>query len=303
MKLAPTGATWTLLILLPRMLLQRTGKSGQAGRAIFLERVRQFEAGEWRALLETPADERRAPRRTASHVASAERQQAAAQAKISLGEMSRARRALMSSGLAPGTKATLDTLTDPARRPRVVAEPLPPEALAYRAHEPLTLDPHRLRSALRSAGRGSAADLSGTRYEHLRVLLEDDTVWPMFAEFVEALARGDLPRAVAEGLGLGRMVALQKPDGGVRGIVVGAVLRRLVGRALASQFGDAIMDATAPYQFALRTRAGMDALVQTLRILSDADPDLVVLSLDGIGAYDHVRRAAMLRKLAATPSL
>jgi len=33
------------------------------------------------------------------------------------------------------------------------------------------------------------------------------------------------------------------------------------------------------------------------------DPDLVVGSLDGIGAFDHVKRAAFMRKLMDTPSL
>ena len=40
-----------------------------------------------------------------------------------------------------------------------------------------------------------------------------------------------------EGVRVGRMTALQKPDGGVRGIVVGDVVRRLVARTLAQQFG------------------------------------------------------------------
>ena len=63
------------------------------------------------------------------------------------------------------------------------------------------------------------------------------------------------------------------------------------------------MEATAPFQYALRTRAGTDALARTLHLLSEADSAAVVLSLDGIGAYDHVRRAAMLRALMAVPDL
>ena len=50
---------------------------------------------------------------------------------------------------------------------------------------------------------------------------------------------------------------------GVRGIVVGSVLQRLIGRTLAAQFGDVVQEATAPFQLALRTRAGADALALT----------------------------------------
>ena len=40
-----------------------------------------------------------------------------------------------------------------------------------------------------------------------------------------------------------------------------------------------------------------------LRTATDEDEDAVVRSPDGVGAYDHVRRAAMLGKLYRTPAL
>ena len=50
------------------------------------------------------------------------------------------------------------------------------------------------------------------------------------------------------------MSALRKANGGVRGIVVGDVLRRLVARTIAQQVGAAVERATAPFQYALKTR-------------------------------------------------
>ena len=52
---------------------------------------------------------------------------------------------------------------------------------------------------------------------------------------------------------LGRMTALQKPDGGVGGIVVGDFFRRLVSQTLKKQFGQKAEDATSPFQLALKT--------------------------------------------------
>ena len=98
------------------------------------------------------------------------------------------------------------------------------------------------------------------------------------------------------------MTALSKPHGGVRGIVVGDVLRRGVSTTLARQYSTTFVDATAPAQFALGTRAGVEAIVFMARSLAEADGDLVLLSLDGIGAYDHIKRAAMLGKLRDLPS-
>ena len=64
--------------------------------------------------------------------------------------------------------------------------------------------------------------------------------------------------AVVDVVRLGRMTALQKPDGGVRGIVVGDVLRRLVGRTMAQQLMPEVERFTAPFQYALKTRAGTE---------------------------------------------
>ena len=52
-----------------------------------------------------------------------------------------------------------------------------------------------------------------------------------------------------------RMTALQKSNGRVRGIATGDVFRRLVSKALAQQFAGVFNEATAPFQFALQTRA------------------------------------------------
>ena len=51
------------------------------------------------------------------------------------------------------------------------------------------------------------------------------------------------------------------------------------------------MDAIGPYQFALQTRAGTDALAHAIQAITDMGENAVVVSLDGIGAFDHVRRA------------
>jgi len=169
--------------------------------------------------------------------------------------------------------------------------------------EPLKLDSSKVLEALRSAGRGSAQDLSGTRYEHLRVLLEDEELWNVLVRLLQALVRAKVPEEVAAALRLGRMTALRKDNGKVRGIVAGSVLRRLASKAVVMQYGQALMAATAPYQFALQTRAGTEALAHLLRYLTDADEDTVVVSLDGIGAFDHVQRAAFFAKVASVPSL
>ena len=187
------------------------------------------------------------------------------------------------------------------RSPRLLC-PRPP----WHTYQPmlsLSVDADKVLNALRTAGRGSAQDLAGTRYEHFRVLLEDVELWGILCKLLQAFARADVPDEVGQALRLGRMTALQKDNGKVRGIVAGSVLRRLTCRAVVMQFSDELMAATAPYQFALQTRAGTEALAHILRYLTEVDEDAVVVSLDGVGAFDHVHRAAFLDKLAADPRL
>ena len=93
------------------------------------------------------------------------------------------------------------------------------------------------------------------------------------------------------------MTALRKNISRVRGIVAGSIIRRIATRFVAKSFADKFMDVTGIYQFALQTRAGTDALTHALQTITDMDEDAVIISLDGIGAFDHVRRATFFKKL------
>ena len=93
------------------------------------------------------------------------------------------------------------------------------------------------------------------------------------------------------------MTALAKPDGGVRGIVVGDVIRRLAARTMAQQLGDAVEAATSPYQYALRTKAGFECVAHVLHLLTEINPLTTVTSVDGVSAFDLISRSAMLEGL------
>ena len=93
------------------------------------------------------------------------------------------------------------------------------------------------------------------------------------------------------------MTALQKPNGGVRGVVVGDIIRRLVARTMAKQVSKQAEVATAPFQYALSTKAGCECVAHILQCATDVDPEATVISVDGVGAYDLISRSAMLEGL------
>ena len=76
--------------------------------------------------------------------------------------------------------------------------------------------------------------------DHLRPLLESERDSEVLAELGASLARGEGPQVVWGAIRMGRMTALRKADGGVRGIVVGDLFRRLVSRTIAQQIAKSV---------------------------------------------------------------
>ena len=55
--------------------------------------------------------------------------------------------------------------------------------------------------------------------------------------------------------------------------------------------------ATAPFQYALSTKVGCECVAHILQTLTDLDPEAIVMSIDGVGAYDLISRNTMLEGL------
>ena len=133
--------------------------------------------------------------------------------------------------------------------------------------------------------------------EHLQPLLDHTKDARMFFQVAERLARAQVPPSVRDTVRLGRVTALQKPDGGVRGIVAGDVVRRLVARTMSQQMMEAVQGATAPFQYALATRAGCECVAHALQGITELNPRATVTSIDGISAFDLISRRAMMQGL------
>ena len=141
--------------------------------------------------------------------------------------------------------------------------------------------------------RGAAAGPSGMTANHLRPLLESEQDTMRFWRFAQDLARACAPDEVVDAIRLGRLTAPQKPNGGVRGIVVGDIIRRLVARTIAQQLSSTVEQATAPFQHALSTKVGGECIAHALQALTDLDPRTTVLSVDGVGTFDLISRCWM----------
>ena len=106
-------------------------------------------------------------------------------------------------------------LSTEMRRSRFPREPLRREFVNTTPSVAVHLDLDLLAKNLRSARRGAAGGPSGMTTEHLKILLESVVCAELFWEAATRLARGRVPPEIVSGIRLGRMTALQKPDGGV----------------------------------------------------------------------------------------
>ena len=226
------------------------------------------------------------------------RRVARAEMLVHYGELSSARQALEGASLAPGNQETLNMLRDESRRPPRLRDPLPEELLNLVPEDRFELDEDRFCRNLRSARRGAAEGPSGVTTEHLRPLLDDVRGMRLLSCLASNLAVADVPEVAVQMVRVGRLTALTKPDGGVRGIVAGDVVRRLVSRTIAQQLSAAVETVTAPHQYALSTKAGTECIAHVLQSLTELHPEATVTSIDGISAYDLISREAMLQGLA-----
>ena len=155
---------------------------------------------------------------------------------------------------------------------------------------------------VRSARKGGARGPSGMTTDHLRPLLESTKDTPLLFTVAEVLSRERIPDQVGRSLRLGRMTALRKDGGGVRGICRG---RSGFGDSPPGQspnsWGPAVNAATAPFQYAFSTPAGSECIAHALQALTELDPESTITSIDGISAFDTMSRKAMLDGLAQVP--
>ena len=70
------------------------------------------------------------------------------------------------------------------------------------------------------------------------------------SKLLSLFAQANIPEETLAVLRVVQMTALQKPNGGVRGMVVGDVVRRLIAKTMAMQFMTRFETATKPFHYA-----------------------------------------------------
>ena len=98
---------------------------------------------------------------------------------------------------------------------------------------------------------------------------------------------------------LPQLTAFREPKARVRGVAAGHAFRRLVGKALSRHFQAEVREEVAPANFGLCDRSGTEALAHMVQMVTGMDAQATVTCIDGVGAFDHVLRASIFRRLLA----
>ena len=289
------ATSWQELLMLPKCVLdapRRGGRQHQTAVASYtLDRLQRWQAGERQSLWDTCGQLSGSRRRDHS---ARERQEMA----VSLAREGFDRKAcvaLLSSGLCPDTPATVQALRDlhPQHSqpvgPAVHELPVAPE-----------LTPDMVAKALRSFPADTAPGPSGLRVQHLReatVAGEADLLLQHLASVVGLLAQGQACPAAAAAFAGASLIALPKPNGGVRSIAIGETLRRLIAKCLLGEVRQRAREYFWPAQVGVAVPGGGEVAVHTTRSWVERharQADKVLLKLDFKNAFNEVSRQAVL---------
>ena len=152
----------------------------------------------------------------------------------------------------------------------------------------------------------SAAGPSGLKPSHLKDVLRYTTAAQQthFLEtlkrFVVKALRGELSPNVRTYLCSARLIPFAKPDGGIRPIAVGEVLRRLVAKVALKLSIQKAVAYLAPLQQGVGVKGAAENIVRYIRLATQKlNSDDVCLQVDITNAFNTVHRDHMLQEVAS----
>ena len=157
--------------------------------------------------------------------------------------------------------------------------------------------------ALRSFPLGSSGGPDGLTPQHITDLLSgatDDSFQQALVDLVNLLLAGSIDKEVSAIVFGGRLIALDKKDGGVRPITVGYTLRRLAAKCANNHIIEKRSKALQPQQLGVGVAGGAEGAVHAVcRLVSNLPKDNVVVKLDFSNAFNCIRRDLILEAIAA----
>ena len=166
-----------------------------------------------------------------------------------------------------------------------------------------TTQVEEIEKAIRSFPKGSASGLTALRPQHLKDALVPgwkDEVLRKLVLVANLLAKGQAPTEIQPWLCGAALCALPKPDGGLRPVASGEVLRRLVSKCLLGTEVETLAEHLLPHQLAVGVKAGVETMPHLQRQWAEEfkhDKTRVCLAYDEGNAHNEVDRHTFLCRM------
>ena len=158
--------------------------------------------------------------------------------------------------------------------------------------------------------RARAAGLIGLSFENYQAIYENGGRDVLFS-LVSAINAGEMHQSFIDMLGEARIIALEKPDKGIRPIAIGDSLARLAAKCACQTCSAAFAahlttsrespSAPAPLQLGVGVRGGTELVVHIARLLLEANPTWACSSNDIANGFNTVKRDAVYDALERSP--
>jgi hypothetical protein len=294
-----------LLQAFSSMLLLRKRGDHVSAREAVTRRCRLFMSGEWEALLSyARAGAPRGPRRGEVERPGTQLGRRVKRALVyaSKGELSKATATLEAAPMAPPSMEVLRQLQalHPAPDLRIHRPERPPGTPA------LVLDRELFDAYVSELPRLRAPGCSGFRLEHLQAIVSAggrDTLYSL----CNHILAGGVPAAVRPYFAGAKLFALEKPQGGIRPIACGEVLRRVVATLVCRQLRTQCAEFFAsgpqgaqqvPAQLGVGVQGGGEVVVHGLQVAMEANPTWALCTVDWKNAFNACSRARMLQEVS-----
>ncbi len=162
-------------------------------------------------------------------------------------------------------------------------------------HTPaLQVSPTQVSTALSSFSPAAGPGPSGERPSHLQAAIQcansagAEHALHSTTMIINTLLAGKAPEGCAEWIAGARLFAIKKKSQGIRPIASGDVTRRLVAKVCCTHMQGQAKHVFQPFQFGVGIPGGAEAIVHSVRALSEADPGPAVLTIDFRNAFNEV---------------
>eukprot|EP00662_Eupelagonemidae_sp_cell21_P058088 gene58088-biopygen101607 len=268
-------------------------------------RIARFARGDWLALLaegraawpvrrrgteqDNAADEDEAEARRIEAV-----NRACAAARD--GQIARARQALCSTGMMPGTDATrkaVEKLLRPVGR-----EPPDKDWIARGLPHARGLDPKKLAKRIRELGKGGAACMAGWYAEHLQLLLANKADFTVLFTYLDSITQCRMSSGFYDTLALQRTAPARKGlKNKVRPLVVPDTHRKICESTICEDMKTKFLQCLGPEQHAVGMTAAIEKLAKSVQCVNDAVDGIANGLIDSVSAYNHILREPILEEV------